>query len=45
MGEKIAKIVADGGLVPFELTVEILINGMIARPAKVSFLLTPDVLD
>lgn len=27
---------AEGGLVPFELTVQILINGLIANPSKVS---------
>ena len=26
---------ADGGLVPYELTVQILINGLIANPSKV----------
>jgi hypothetical protein len=25
---------AEGGLVPFEMTVQILINGLIARPSK-----------
>lgn len=38
-GERIKKIVNDGGLVPFELTVQVLINGMIANPSKVSNLL------
>jgi len=33
-GEQIKKIMADGGLVPFELTVQILINGLIANPSK-----------
>jgi len=34
---------AEGGLVPFELTVQILINGLIANPSKVKpFLLTRD---
>jgi adenylate kinase family enzyme len=33
-GEKIRKIMAEGGLVPFELTVQILINGLIANPSK-----------
>lgn len=28
----------DGGLVPFELTVQILINGLIANPSKVTTL-------
>ena len=31
------KIMADGGLVPFELTVQVLINGLIAHPAKVRY--------
>jgi len=35
-GERIKKIVADGGLVPFELTVQILINALIATPSQVS---------
>lgn len=34
-GERIKKIVNEGQLVPYELTVEVLINGMIANPAKV----------
>ena len=34
-GERIRKIMNDGGLVPFELTVQILINGLIANPSKV----------
>ena len=34
-GERIRKIVNDGGLVPFELTVQVLINGLIANPSKV----------
>lgn len=33
-GEQIKKIMAEGGLVPFELTVQILINGLIANPSK-----------
>lgn len=33
-GERIKKIVNDGGLVPFELTVQVLINGLIANPSK-----------
>jgi len=33
-GEKIKKIQKAGGLVPFELTVQILINGLIATPSK-----------
>ena len=35
-GERIKKIVSDGGLVPFELTVQILINALLATPSKVS---------
>ena len=41
-GEKIKKIMAEGGLVPFELTVQILINGLIANPSKVRPILTRD---
>jgi hypothetical protein len=37
-GEKIKKIVADGGIVPYELTVQLLINALIAHPAKVGIL-------
>lgn len=33
-GEKIVKIVQAGGLVPFELTVQILINALIATPSQ-----------
>jgi len=33
-GERINKIVSDGGLVPFELTVQILINALLATPSK-----------
>jgi len=33
-GEKIQKIVAQGGLVPIELTVQVLINALIATPSK-----------
>jgi len=33
-GEQIAKIVGEGGLVPFELTVQVLINSLIATPSK-----------
>ena len=33
-GEVIKKIVADGGLVPFEMTVKILMNAMIAASSK-----------
>ena len=36
-GERIKKIVTDGGLVPFELTVQILIKAMIAAPSEVSY--------
>mgnify|MGYP000686077086 CR=1 FL=1 len=36
-GDKIKKIVAAGDLVPFELTVEVLINALIATPSQVSF--------
>ena len=39
-GERIRKIMAEGGLVPFELTVQILINGLIANPSKVFSLVT-----
>lgn len=35
-GERIRKIMNEGGLVPFELTVQILINGLLANPSKVS---------
>jgi adenylate kinase family enzyme len=33
-GDRIRKIVADGGLVPFETTVQLLINALIATPSK-----------
>lgn len=33
-GDRIKKIVADGGLVPFELTVQILIQALIATPSE-----------
>ena len=36
-GERIKKIVTDGGLVPFELTVQILIKALIACPSEVSY--------
>jgi len=36
-GERIKKIVTDGGLVPFELTVQILIKALIANPSEVSY--------
>jgi len=32
-GEQIAKIVGEGGLVPFELTVQVLINALIETPS------------
>ena len=35
-GQAIKKIMDEGGLVPFELTVNILINALIANPSKVS---------
>ena len=35
-GERIKKIVADGGLVPFEVTVQLLINAMIEAKSEVS---------
>ena len=35
-GDRIRKIVADGGLVPYELTVQVLINALIANPSQVS---------
>lgn len=45
-GEKIKKIMAEGGLVPFELTVQILINGLIANPSKVNFLnFSPETIE
>jgi adenylate kinase family enzyme len=33
-GEQIQKIVTEGGLVPFELTVQVLINALITNPSK-----------
>ena len=36
-GERIRKIMNEGGLVPFELTVQILINALLANPAKVRY--------
>lgn len=33
-GDRIKKIVGDGGLVPFELTVQLLINALVATPSK-----------
>jgi adenylate kinase len=33
-GERIKKIMSDGGLVPHELTVQILINALLANPSK-----------
>jgi UMP-CMP kinase len=35
-GALIKKITSEGGLVPFELTVKILINALIATPSQVS---------
>ena len=35
-GDRIRKIVTEGGLVPFELTVQVLINALIANPSQVS---------
>ena len=34
LGEQIKKIQKEGKLVPFELTVQVLINGLIATPSK-----------
>ena len=36
-GDRIRKIVTEGGLVPFELTVQVLINALIANPSQVSY--------
>lgn len=33
-GERIRKIVADGGLVPFELTVQLLTNALVTTPSQ-----------
>jgi adenylate kinase family enzyme len=33
-GERLKKTMADGGLVPTETSVAILVNGMIAKPSK-----------
>lgn len=33
-GEKIRKIMNEGGIVPYELTVSLLVNALIANPAK-----------
>lgn len=33
-GEKIKKIMASGGIVPYELTVSLLVNALIANPSK-----------
>jgi len=33
-GDRIKKNVSEGGLVPFELTVQILMNAMVANPSK-----------
>ena len=38
-GAQIKKITSEGGLVPFELTVKILVNALIATPSKVSILI------
>jgi hypothetical protein len=35
-GERIKKIVQDGGIIPYEMTVTVLTNAMIATPSKVS---------
>jgi adenylate kinase family enzyme len=35
-GEEIARIVGEGQLVPYQLTVQVLINALIATPSKVS---------
>jgi adenylate kinase family enzyme len=37
-GAAIKKITSEGGLVPFDLTVRILVNALIATPSQVSFL-------
>ena len=34
-GERIKKIVQDGGIIPYEMTVSVLTNAMIATPSKV----------
>lgn len=34
LGEQIKKIQKEGKLVPFEITVQVLINGLIAMPSK-----------
>lgn len=31
------RIMNEGGLVPYQLTVQVLVNGMIENPSKVSF--------
>jgi adenylate kinase family enzyme len=33
-GSEIKKIMGEGGLVPHELTVQVLVNALIANPAK-----------
>lgn len=33
-GERIKKIVQDGGIIPYEMTVNVLTNAMIASPSK-----------
>ena len=40
-GALIKKITSEGGLVPFELTVKILINALIATPSQVSLIYPP----
>lgn len=30
------RIMNEGGLIPYQLTVQVLVNGMIANPSKVS---------
>jgi adenylate kinase family enzyme len=36
-GALIKKITSEGGLVPFDLTVKILVNALIATPSQVSY--------
>lgn len=31
------RIMDEGGLIPYQLTVQVLVNGMIANPSKVSY--------
>ena len=42
-GERIKKIVEDGRLVPLDLTVQTLINALLATPSKVSYKLDLDL--